>query len=167
MKRSELQSQTGLPQELLHAAVERLSATGKVQQTGDVIAIAGAASVNEQRETAKLDAVSSAYRTAGLAPSSVREVSQQLGIAEAELRGLITLLLRQRSLVRMGSDDVFVHAEALGRLSNQLAGFRGKSLDVGTFKALTGLTRKHAIPLLEYLDRERITRKQGDQRIVL
>ena len=44
---------------------------------------------------------------------------------------------------------------------------RGKTLDVAGFKALTGLTRKHAIPLLELLDRERIMRKQGDVRVVL
>ena len=44
---------------------------------------------------------------------------------------------------------------------------RGKIIDVTAFKALTGLTRKHAIPLLELLDRERITRKQGDVRLVL
>jgi len=44
---------------------------------------------------------------------------------------------------------------------------RGKAIDVATFKALTGLTRKHAIPLLEYLDRERITRKEGDARVIL
>ena len=36
-----------------------------------------------------------------------------------------------------------------------------------SFKRLTGLSRKYAIPLLEYLDRERITRKQGDQRVVI
>jgi selenocysteine-specific elongation factor len=35
------------------------------------------------------------------------------------------------------------------------------------FKELTGLTRKYAIPLLEYLDRERITRREGDERIIL
>jgi selenocysteine-specific elongation factor len=40
-------------------------------------------------------------------------------------------------------------------------------IDIASFKELTGLSRKYAIPLLEYLDRERITRKQGDRRLVL
>jgi selenocysteine-specific elongation factor len=43
----------------------------------------------------------------------------------------------------------------------------GQLLDVARFKQITGLSRKYAIPLLEYLDRERITRKDGDRRIVL
>jgi selenocysteine-specific elongation factor len=44
---------------------------------------------------------------------------------------------------------------------------RGQTLDVAGFKQLTGLARKYAIPLLEYLDRERLTRKNGDTRLVL
>jgi selenocysteine-specific elongation factor len=83
------------------------------------------------------------------------------------MRRLITLLLRDKALVRMGSDDAFVHADALRALAERMATMRGKTVDVAAFKGLTGLTRKHAIPLLEYLDRERITRKQGDVRVVL
>jgi selenocysteine-specific elongation factor len=40
-------------------------------------------------------------------------------------------------------------------------------IDVPAFKEMTGVTRKYAIPLLEYLDRERVTRRQGDERIIL
>jgi selenocysteine-specific elongation factor len=42
----------------------------------------------------------------------------------------------------------------------------GSSLDVSAFKELTGLTRRHAIPLLEYLDRERVTQRAGAERLV-
>ena len=134
---------------------------------GQVIAIPGASIPNEQRDADTLQVVGAAYRTAGLAAPSVRELAEQLRISEAEMRRVITLLLRDKTLVRMGRDKAFVHADALAQLSTQLASLRGKTLDVAAFKTLTGLTRKHAIPLLEYLDRERITRKQGDQRVVL
>jgi selenocysteine-specific elongation factor len=40
-------------------------------------------------------------------------------------------------------------------------------IDVGTFKSLAGVSRKYAIPLLEYFDRERITRRAGDRRLIL
>ncbi len=43
----------------------------------------------------------------------------------------------------------------------------GQTLDVASFKQMTGLSRKYAIPLLEYLDRQRVTRKDGDLRLVL
>ena len=44
---------------------------------------------------------------------------------------------------------------------------KNNRINVGSFKTLTGLTRKYAIPLLEYLDRERVTRREGDERIIL
>jgi selenocysteine-specific elongation factor len=67
----------------------------------------------------------------------------------------------------MGSDDLFIHTAALSQLAAQLAPLRGSLMDVARFKLLTGLSRKYAIPLLEYLDRQRITRKQDDQRLIL
>ena len=67
----------------------------------------------------------------------------------------------------MGADNLLIHAEALIRLRTELQKQRGQTFDVGRFKALSGLTRKHAIPLLEYLDGARITRNQPGIRTVL
>jgi hypothetical protein len=80
---------------------------------------------------------------------------------------VITLLLRSKRLVRMGSDDAFVHVDALTKLYADLREHRGETFDVGRFKSLTGLTRKHAIPLLEHLDQARVTRNSGGMRVVL
>jgi selenocysteine-specific elongation factor len=44
---------------------------------------------------------------------------------------------------------------------------RSPKIDVAGFKNLTGVSRKYAIPLLEYLDRERVTRRVGDERVIL
>ena len=51
----------------------------------------------------------------------------------------------------------------------ELAAYKAKSarIDVGKFKELTGVSRKYAIPLLEYLDRERVTKRVGDERVIL
>jgi selenocysteine-specific elongation factor len=48
-----------------------------------------------------------------------------------------------------------------------LAAHKAARFNVGTFKDWTGISRKYAIPLLEYLDRERVTRRDGDERVVL
>jgi selenocysteine-specific elongation factor len=77
------------------------------------------------------------------------------------------VLQRNKTIVRMGSDNLFIHSGALQHLATLLTPLRGALLDVARFKQLTGLSRKYAIPLLEYLDRQRITRIQGDQRLVL
>ena len=44
---------------------------------------------------------------------------------------------------------------------------RGERIGVPAFKELTGSTRKYAIPLLEYLDRQRLTRRAGGERVIL
>ena len=53
------------------------------------------------------------------------------------------------------------------KLRAMLAAHIGTRFNVGTFKDWTGISRKYAIPLLEYLDRERVTRREGDERVVL
>jgi selenocysteine-specific elongation factor len=167
LKRSILQSQSGLNAAMFDSVLERMVADGKLQLSGEVVTIAGAGPTVSAKESQKLQAVSAAYRKAGLAAPSVREAAEVLRMSDAEMRQIITLLIREKILIRMGSDDSFVHADAVRELAGRLAGMRGKTIDIAGFKAMTGLTRKHAIPLLELLDRVRMTRKQGDVRIVL
>jgi selenocysteine-specific elongation factor len=69
-------------------------------------------------------------------------------------------------LVRMGADNLFIHADALDRLTSALRQHRGETFDVARFKSFTGLTRKHVIPLLEYLDRMHVTRNNGGTRAI-
>jgi len=80
----------------------------------------------------------------------------------------MTLLLREGVLVKLGDELVF-HRAALEQLRRLVTAEKSRTpnLDVGRFKDLIGVTRKHAIPLLEYLDRERVTRRVGDLREIL
>ncbi len=72
----------------------------------------------------------------------------------------------------MRVDVLVFHEEALRRLKTEDAGLKASAgasarLDVAAFKERFGVSRKFAIPLLEYLDRERVTRRMGDTRVVL
>jgi len=83
---------------------------------------------------------------------------------------VLKLLQRQKVLVRL--DTLLFHDEALKRLKAEVAALKtttgtGARIDVATFKERFGVTRKFAIPLLEYLDRERLTRRVGDSRVIL
>ena len=81
---------------------------------------------------------------------------------------ILQILLKEKVLVRVTEDLIF-HRAALEELRRRVARRKLQSprLNVAVFKELTGLTRKYAIPLLEYLDRERVTRREGDERIIL
>ena len=65
------------------------------------------------------------------------------------------------------SDDLVFHASALDGLRQLLSARKSTRFTVGAFKDWTGVSRKYAVPLLEYLDRERVTRRAGDTRILL
>ena len=87
----------------------------------------------------------------------------------AQAQKLFELLVRERVLLKIGS-DVVLHRDAVHRLTKLLADYkrtRGERLAIADFKELAGVSRKFAIPLLEYLDRSGVTRRVGDYRVIL
>jgi selenocysteine-specific elongation factor len=111
------------------------------------------------------------FRTAGLTPPDPHDVGQLHGIPGEVMDRVTKLLVRQRVLVKL--DTVYFHQQALQQLKRDVAALKDATvegparIDVGTFKSRFGVSRKYAIPLLEYLDRERITRRVGDARMVI
>jgi selenocysteine-specific elongation factor len=167
VKSSELRSQTALLPQVFDYVISSLAREQKVQTRDEMVSMHNVGGQPSTEETGRLATVAQAYAAAGLASPSVVELAQSLNLKEAEIRRFVTALQRNKTIVRMGSDDLFIHTEALKQLAAQVSAFSGSLMDVARFKQLTGLSRKYAIPLLEYLDRQRITRKQGDQRLIL
>jgi selenocysteine-specific elongation factor len=118
---------------------------------------------DEREATAKIE---SAFESAGLTVPSTNDVLAKSGVEAGRARTLLQILLRDKKLVRVSEDLVF-HASAVQRLRELLAGYKGHRFGVPEFKDWTGISRKYAIPLLEFLDRERVTRRDGDVRVVL
>jgi len=77
-------------------------------------------------------------------------------------------MLKDNVLVKI-NEELFVDRAAIEKLIVDIRALKSKNprFGVGEFKNLTGVTRKHAIPLLEYLDRQRVTRRVGDERMIL
>ena len=97
-------------------------------------------------------------------------VAAGTGVSPATLSTVTTLLVRQKVLVKL--DTLTVHRDALDRLKQDMAALKAEGagpvrLDVATFKERYAMSRKFAIPLLEYLDRERVTRRVGDTRLLI
>ncbi|MCU0227632.1 MAG: selenocysteine-specific translation elongation factor [Bryobacterales bacterium] len=106
------------------------------------------------------------FLDAGLHVPDVEEVLRQSGVDATRARTLLQLLIREGKLVKVGADLVF-HKHVLGNVVRMLAQRRGQRFGVADFKEWTGVSRKYAIPLLEFLDRQRITRRDGDVRLIL
>ena len=110
-----------------------------------------------------------AFAAAGLKVPLLKEVLASLPVDKVRAQKIVTLLLRDRVLVKLGDELVFhrdTHSTRYAGRSPRRRQ-RPRSSTSGDFKDLFGITRKHAIPLLEYLDRERVTRRVGDERLIL
>jgi len=167
VKSSELRSQSSLSPEVFDFAMNVLVREHKIQLRDEMVSIYSAGTPFSTPETDQLATIAQAYEAAGLASPSVMELASRFNFKESDIRRLVTALQREKTIVRMGSDDLFIHSGALRKLAVQLAPLRGSVMDVARFKHITGLSRKYAIPLLEYFDRQRITRKHGEARMIL
>ena len=153
---------------VFNAVLRQLAKAGKIDIDGETVRRAGRTVELDAQEIGARDQMVEAFRTAGLAVPAAGDVLARLKIDRARAAKILQLLLKEKVLVKVTEDLIF-HAEALAGLRELLARQKAKSdrINVGVFKELTGLSRKYAIPLLEYLDRERVTRRQGDERIIL
>ena len=171
ISREDLRSSVGrrTRAETFRTALEELVRQKKLEVQGDLVKRAGSAIALEPAEALAKEQIEAAFAAAGLAVPAVREVLSKLPVEAKRAEKILQILLREKSLVRVTPELIF-HREALARLRERLSTYKktkGERISVPVFKELTGITRKYAIPLLEYLDRERVTRRAGDERVIL
>jgi selenocysteine-specific elongation factor len=140
----------------------------KLATAGELLHLPGRGVVLRDEEAEAKSEIERAFAMAGLRVPLLKEVLASLPVDLARAQKIVTLLLRDRVLVKLADDLVF-HRDTLDGLRKQVIAGKGKTptLSVPAFKDLFGITRKYAIPLLEYLDRERVTRRVGDERVIL
>lgn len=168
LSKEELRDQARLSSEVFAAALDSAVKDQKLALAGDLVHLPGRGIVMKDDESESRKIIEQAFASAGLKAPALKDVLAGLKIDKARAQKIVTLLLREKILVKV-SDDLVFHQSALADLRKAVATQKARSpkIDVGTFKDLTGVTRKYAIPLLEYLDRERITRRDGDLRTIL
>ncbi len=171
ISREDLRSSLGrrVRPETFRAALDELLAQKKLETQGEIVKRAGATISLDPEEARAKEQIEKAFATAGLAVPSVKEVLSKLPVEARRAEKILQILLRDKILVRVTPELIF-HCDALAQLRDRLSAFKktkGERISVPVFKELTGITRKYAIPLLEYLDRERVTRRAGDERVIL
>jgi selenocysteine-specific elongation factor len=110
--------------------------------------------------------IESRFAEAGLAPPPVSELIKAIPQKPKVIEGVVSFLVKQGPLVRLG-EGIYVHRDALVAAKERMSVRKGDTIDVGEFKEYFGLSRKIAIPLLEWFDREGVTKRIGDTRLVL
>jgi selenocysteine-specific elongation factor len=161
MARQELRG--GAPLFVLDAL---LAEEREIVSQGELVRSRGHAVVLKEDEEQARAKIERAFEDAGLAVPAMAEVLARSGVEAARSRSLLQILLREKRLVRV-TDDLVFHHTAIARLRELLGRHKAERFRVPEFKEWTGISRKYAIPLLELLDREKITRREGDERVVL
>jgi selenocysteine-specific elongation factor len=168
--KQELRARAGRARvEIFDAALGDLVAARALVTAGDLVSQAGREITLSTEETRAKELIEREFESAGLTVPGFASVLAKLPVDAARAQKILQILLREKVLVKISSDLVF-HRSTLQRLREMLAKYRkerGARLPITVFKELTGITRKYAIPLLEHLDREQVTRRAGDERVIL
>jgi selenocysteine-specific elongation factor len=155
--------------EMFEAALGDLVQAQALVASGDLVREAGREITLSTEETRAKELIEREFESAGLTVPGFASVLAKLPVDAARAQKILQILLREKVLVKISSDLVF-HRSTLLKLREMLAKYRkerGARLPIAAFKELTGITRKYAIPLLEHLDREQVTRRAGDERVIL
>ena len=163
-----LREEVGLGTEVFAAMLDILVQEKKLEISGDIVHLSGRGVVMKDEEAESKKVIEQAFSSAGLKVPALKDVLAGLKVDKARAQKIVTLLLRDKVLVKI-SDELVFHRRTLDELRRLMTTHKSKSakIDVAQFKDLTGVSRKYAIPLLEYLDRERVTRRVGDERVIL
>ncbi|HVR24905.1 MAG TPA: selenocysteine-specific translation elongation factor [Candidatus Polarisedimenticolia bacterium] len=168
IQKQELRERARASAEVFEVILETLVREKKIEIVGDVVRLPGHGVVMKDEESESKKKIEDAFASAGLKVPALHQVIAGLKIDKVRAQKIVTLLLRDKVLIKV-SDELVFHRSALQELRRQLLAYKAKlaTIDVSKFKELTGVSRKYAIPLLEYLDRERVTRRVGDAREIL
>jgi selenocysteine-specific elongation factor len=152
----------------LDRVLAELVAKGELRTGADGVALTRHAVRLDPAEQAAREALRAAAARAGLEGVVAAEAARSDGRDVKLYERVSRVLLASDELRRVGEGRL-VEAGRLQELAREVRTRwpPGSRLDVGGFKELTGLTRKFVIPLLEYLDRQRVTRRAGSERFVL
>ena len=157
-----------LPVEVFKHCLDELVSQKSVALHEDAVALHGRtielSAANKQIQ----DLIESAYHRSGYQPPLLSELSSLIDVDPLQIREVSFWMIKEKVLVKI-AEDLAYHQKTLSEIKSVLrSNYRpGARFAVGDFKTLFTLTRKHAIPLLEFLDRERFTKRQGNERILI
>jgi selenocysteine-specific elongation factor len=160
--------------EIFRAVISRLEKDGVLVAEKDIVRARKHGQELSAADEQLRDKIAQAYKKSALEAPTLDQALIKAGIPTSQrthARKILQLLIDNGTLVRV-QGEMFFHANAIEHLKSLLGEFAvahepDRLIDVPGFKDLAGVSRKYAIPLLEYFDRERITVRAGDKRIIL
>jgi selenocysteine-specific elongation factor len=163
-----------IPSEIFKSVLENLEKDKKIAAEKDIVRLASHNLELSNDEKILRERLSAIYKTAKLeVPKLEDALAESIKNTKSDknhARRIFQLILNSGEIVKI-TDEFYFAKNEIENLVKKLREFAetssDKLIDVPTFKDLAAISRKYAIPLLEYFDRERITRRAGDKRLIL
>mgnify|MGYP000595607016 CR=1 FL=1 len=148
--------------------LQALEEDGVVRVGGHTLALAAFRPAPDTAQREMLDRIEGVLRAGGYQPPTWKEIAAGLAVSEREKGELLHYLLQTGKVVKVG-EDLYFHRDVVNEVRRKVADFLKQhgEITVGQMRDLLQSSRKYALPLLEYLDRERVTRRVGDKRVLV
>jgi selenocysteine-specific elongation factor len=162
--REEARSAVGLPAKRFSALVEHLVAAGRIAERGSALALPTHRPELSEDQERRWQSARAALAKEPLQPPSPSQLDADHGLG----RELIAALAERGDVVRIGTEAVFL-PDAVTRFARVVVAelVASGSITVARARDLSGSSRKHVLPLLQFLDDRGVTRRQGDDRILV
>jgi selenocysteine-specific elongation factor len=160
--------------EVFAGVIARLEADRAVVSEKDIVRLSQHSVGLSEQDLELSRRIEQLYLAAGVEAPSLDDAMTRANVSAAQrtqARKLLQILLDDRKLVRI-QGEMFMHSQVVQELKTKLHAYASQHepdrlIDVPGFKDLAGVSRKYAIPLLEFFDREQVTRRAGDKRLIL
>jgi|CXWL01.1.fsa_nt_gi selenocysteine-specific elongation factor len=163
-----------LPDRIFQVVIASLESANKIVTRGDTIKIARYEKVLSPEETLVAEKIRMIYNTSGLeVPKLDEAIGESIAgtsLSHVQARKLVQVSVDSDELVKVTDEFYFsggVISQLIAKLEKYADSSKDRLVDVSTFKELAGISRKYAIPLLEYFDRQKVTVRSGDKRLIL
>ncbi len=156
---------TGSPA-VIHWVIDRLVADGRLVRVNKMVAIASEETVLSKKQLARMDQILAIYQ-GSRTPPTVKELASVLQTTMEAVASLLRFATQQRVLIDLGK-GFLLDRIAFGDICQDLRSLFAEQPEptVAEIRDHLGITRKYAIPLLEYCDRIGVTRREGDKRLM-
>ncbi|MEN6614907.1 MAG: selenocysteine-specific translation elongation factor [Armatimonadota bacterium] len=151
-----------IDQKGFQAILSSMAADGKVEVSDSIAKLPGHIVTLDSRLEEILHAIQRAYHEADINPPLLTELEKKFGV---DAREIVTLLVNRGELVKVDT-DLYFHTQAIQRAECALRTYlqENNHITVAQFRDLVNSSRRYVVPLLEYFDSRRVTRRMGDQR---
>ncbi|MCI0443446.1 selenocysteine-specific translation elongation factor [bacterium] len=154
--------------EIYQALLDHAVTSGIIQLQKDAVTLVGQKPQLSVEDEAMSELLEKKVFETGIEFPGISELATKIQKKPENVTKILYLLIRQGKVVKV-ADDFFMHRKTVDEIKSKIRGLKAvqKTFSVADFKTRFGVTRKYAIPLLELLDREGVTRRMGNERIII